>query len=164
MSIRDAKATDLPRLLDIYNHYIAHTHVTFDIDCTSLEERGRWFDAFSNQGPHRLLVAEGHGRVQGYASSREFRSRSAYSRSVETSIYLDPEECGSGVGTSLYGHLLDDLEEDVTVHRAFGGVALPNEASIGLHQRLGFKRVATFSEVGFKFGRYWDVAWFERAL
>ena len=74
------------------------------------------------------------------------------------------EAGGEGLGTALYGRLLDELSEEPTVHRAYGGVALPNEASIALHQRFGFKRMGTFSEVGFKFGRYWDVVWFERAL
>ena len=83
---------------------------------------------------------------------------------METSIYLGPDDCGAGSGSTLYARLLEVLEEEATVHRAYGGVALPNQASIALHQRLGFRRVATFGEVGFKFGRYWDVAWFERAL
>jgi phosphinothricin acetyltransferase len=164
MQIREARTEDLPRLLDIYNHYVEHTHITFDTEPISFEARRIWFGAFANEGPYRLLVAEANGQVLGYASSCEFRIKPAYARSVETSIYLEPDDCGSGCGSALYASLLEALDEESAVHRAYGGVALPNEASIALHQRFGFKRVATFSEVGFKFGRYWDVAWFERAL
>lgn len=155
---------DLPRLLEIYNHYVEHTHITFDTEPVSLEARQTWFEAFSKEGPYRLLVAESDGHVIGYASSREFRAKPAYARSVETSIYLGPDDCGAGSGSTLYARLLEVLEEEATLHRAYGGVSLPNQASIALHQRLDFERVATFQEVGFKFGRYWDVAWFERAL
>lgn len=164
MRIRDGRFEDLPRLLEIYNHYVEHTHITFDTEFVSLEAQQTWFRHFSAEGSHRLLVAESKGHINGYASSSEFRIKKAYARSVETSIYLGPDDCGSGFGSALYAALLKVLEEEVTVHRAYGGVALPNEASIALHQRFGFKRVATFSEVGFKFGRYWDVAWFERTL
>jgi len=162
--IREGCSGDVPRLVEIYNYYVEHTPITFDTEPVSLQARQKWFEAFSNAGPYRLLVAELNGRVSGYASSREFRVKPAYERSVETSIYLAPDDCGDGFGSALYGRLLDVLEEEATVHRAYGGVALPNEASTALHRRFGFKPVGTFSEVGFKFGRYWDVAWFERAL
>jgi phosphinothricin acetyltransferase len=164
MRIREPRPDDLPRLLDIYNHYVSHTHITFDIEPLSIEVRRKWFETFASDGPHRLFVVELNGETAGYASSREFRPKAAYARSVETSIYLAEKACGSGTGGDLYTHLLDALAKDVGVHRAYAGVTLPNEASISLHQRLGFKRVATFSEVGFKFGRYWDVAWYERPL
>lgn len=164
MQVRVASADDLPRLLEIYNHYVTHTHVTFDTEPLSLPERRVWFDAFAKEGPYRLFVVEAGAGVSGYASSREFRNKPAYIRSVETSIYLAPEAAGSGLGSALYSQLLGTLAEEETVHRAYGGIALPNDASIALHRRFGFKPVATFSEVGFKFGRYWDVAWFERAV
>lgn len=164
MRIRDGREGDLPRLLEIYNHYIEHSHATFDTEPIGLEERRAWFADFANSGPHRLFVIEVGKDVEGYASSRVFRARAAYDRSVETSIYLSPESSATGLGSALYAHLLRELEEDESVHRAYGGIALPNEASVALHSRFGFKRAATFSEVGFKFGRYWDVAWFERAV
>jgi len=164
MHIRDASAEDLPRLLEIYNHYVEHTHITFDIEPISLETRRLWLAGFRPAGPHRLFVAESEGRVAGYASSHRFRLKPAYDRSVEASIYLDPDACGAGCGSALYSRLLETLEGESGVHRVYGGVTLPNEASIALHRRFGFKRVGTYSEVGFKFGRYWDVAWFERAV
>ncbi len=164
VTIRLATAEDLPRLLEIYNHYVVHTPITFDLEPISIEVRQVWFDAFASKGPHRLYVGESKGRVCGYASSREFRVKRAYARSVETSIYLDPEACGSGLGSRLYSCLLENLQDDPDAHRAYGGVTVPNDASIALHERFGFNHVATFSEVGFKLGRYWDVVWFERAL
>ena len=162
--IREARESDLPRLLEIYNHYIEHTYITFDIEKLTLEDRKVWFDAFARDGRHRLFVVESRGVVSGYASSREFRARAAYARSVETSIYLAPDSVGAGHGSVLYQCLLDVLEAEPGVHRAFGGVAVPNAASVALHQRLGFEEVARFSEVGYKFDRYWDVVWFERPL
>lgn len=164
MLIRHGKQDDLPRLLTIYNHYIEHSHATFDTELQTLDQRREWFEGFSEKGPHQLFVVEMGDGIAGYASSRVFRARAAYDRSVETSIYLASERAGMGLGSALYAHLLEVLEEEETVHRAYGGVSIPNEASVALHQRFGFKRVATFSEVGFKFGRYWDVAWFERAV
>jgi phosphinothricin acetyltransferase len=107
-------------------------------------------------------VAEVSGEPAGYASSREFRAKAAYRQSVETTIYLDPEVVGRGLGRSLYGALLRILESETSVHRAYAGIALPNEASVALHRGLGFRPVGTFHEAGHKFDRYWDVAWYEK--
>jgi len=82
---------------------------------------------------------------------------------VETSVYLAPEVIGKGAGSRLYERLFDSLKRE-DVHRAYGGIALPNPASIALHEKFGFKRVALFTEQGRKFGRYWDVAWYEKQL
>ena len=164
MKIRNAEASDLPRLLEIYNHYIEKTCITFDIELQTLAHRKAWFEAFAKDGPHRLFVVEDEGAVAGYASSREFRSRAAYARSVETSIYLAPEATGRGLGRALYAHLVRFLEAAPDVHRAVGGITLPNDASVALHERMGFREVGRFNEIGFKFDQYWDVAWFERSV
>ena len=164
MRVREATAEDLPRLLEIYNHYVEHTAITFDIEPLDLETRRRWFDGFATEGVHRLLVIEDHADVQGYASSGVFRAKAAYARSVETSVYLAPDAGGAGLGSAVYGALLDLLAGEPMAHRAYAGVTLPNEPSLALHAKFGFKPLAHYSEVGFKFGRYWDVAWFERAL
>ena len=164
MAIREAQEEDLPRLLNIYNHYVEHTSITFDIDRVSLAARKLWFEDFDPLGPHRLYVAESESRVHGYASSRVFRAKAAYAQSVETSIYLAPESTGSGFGAALYSHLITALEAHPEVHRALGGVTLPNESSVALHSKMGFTEIGRFSDVGFKFGQHWDVAWFERAV
>jgi phosphinothricin acetyltransferase len=101
--------------------------------------------------------------VIGYACSSQFRTKPAYETSVETSIYLAPDAVGRGAGSRLYEYLFKALEDE-DVHRAYAGIALPNPASIGLHERFGFKRVGHFTEQGRKFGRYWDVAWYEKSL
>ena len=162
--IRSAQASDLNSLVEIYNHYVAETHVTFDIEPFAVGARTQWFTQFADEGPHRLLVADQDGEVRGYACSTQFKPRAAYDTSVETTVYLRPDYTGKGIGRSLYGALIEQLEQETGVHRAYGGVALPNDASIRLHEELGFKQVATYHEVGFKFGKYWDVSWFEKEV
>jgi phosphinothricin acetyltransferase len=108
-------------------------------------------------------VAREHERVLGYASSTSLRPRAAYAPTVETSVYLDAGSTGRGAGSALLGALMSELETE-DVHRACAGIALPNPASVRLHERFGYRHVGTFTEQGRKFGRYWDVAWFERAF
>jgi phosphinothricin acetyltransferase len=162
--IRSAEADDLPSLVRIYNHYVTTTHHTFDTEAVTVDQRRPWFDSFAASGPYRLLVAEHAGRPVGYASSRQFRAKPAYRPSVETTIYLDPEHAGRGVGPPLYEALLSVLVEEAEVHRAYAGIALPNASSIAIHERLGFRLVGTFREVGFKFDEYWNVSWYEKDL
>lgn len=163
-TIRSAQRADLPALVDIYNHYVRETPVTFDTAPFTIDTRETWFSSFSDDGPYRLLVATRGGAVCGYASSSCFKPRKAYDVSVETTIYLDPGSVGNGIGSTLYGTLMDALIADPRLHRAYGGIALPNEASVALHEKLGFEHVGTYREVGQKFDRYWDVAWFEKDL
>jgi phosphinothricin acetyltransferase len=92
-----------------------------------------------------------------------FRPRAAYRPSVETTIYLDPQASGRGIGSMLYQQLFVDLQSE-DVHRAFAGVAMPNPASVALHRRFGFTDIGTFGEVGRKQGRWWDVLWMQRSL
>ena len=162
--IRPAEERDLSEVVRIYNHYVTTTHITFDTKAFGPDQRRPWFEGFSESGPYRLLIVEAAHRLVGYASSQRFRKKPAYDRSVETTVYLDPAFVGRGMGQQLYGSLLDALHAEESVHRAYGGVALPNPASIALHERLGFSAVGTFREVGFKFGKYWDVSWFEKNL
>lgn len=162
--VRAARDSDLEHLVHIYNHYVAHTHSTFDVQPLTLEERRPWIAQFSRTGPHRLLVAEIGDDVVGYASSTTFRGKPAYATSVETTVYLDPRFTGRRIGAVLYGRLLEILKSEPGVHRAVAGIALPNPASVALHERLEFVPVGTFHEIGLKFGRYWDVRWYERRL
>lgn len=164
LTIRTAVDADLSTLVDIYNHFVENTPVTFHTQPFTAPERIAWFTSFSEDGPYRLLVAEQDGKPVGYASSTQFKARAAYDSSVETTIYLHPDVTGQGIGRALYGELLDRLVADERLHRAYGGVALPNPASVALHERLGFRQVGTYHEVGYKFDKYWDVAWFEKNL
>jgi len=163
LQVRPATADDLKAVNDIYNHYVAESHITFDVEPMSMEQRREWFTHYGPAGRHRLFVAEDGGRVVGFASSSRFRPKPGYLTSVETSVYLEPDATGRGAGARLYESLFKSLEGE-DVHRAYAGIALPNPASIALHEKFGFKRVAHFTEQGRKFGRYWDVAWFEKPL
>lgn len=159
--IRAATAEDLPRLTEIYNHYVLHTPITFDIEPFTLEQRRPWFDQHALAGRHRLFVAEQDGTVIGYSSSHQFRVKRAYDSTVETTVYCAPDGHRRGVGTALYEALFDALRgEDIASFVA--GITLPNEASLALHARFGFSHVGTMHRVGRKFGSYWDVSWHER--
>ena len=161
--VRPADEHDLAALVDIYNHYVEHSHVTFDVEPVTVETRRAWLDGFDTTGPHRLLVAlDAGGGVVGYASTTRFRTKAVYHPSVEASVYISPRAHRRGLGTLLYEALIEVAIGEPNVHRVYGGIALPNEGSIALHRRCGFTHVGTFHEVGFKFGRYWDVAWYER--
>ncbi|MDE2134470.1 MAG: N-acetyltransferase [Alphaproteobacteria bacterium] len=161
--IRRAERDDLPALLAIYNHYIVHTPATFYIKPHSLAQRRAWLDTFAPTGRHQCFVAAKGGEAVGWACSGRFKEREAYDISVETSVYLAPGEQGKGLGRRLYQALFEALARE-DVHRAFGGITQPNEASVGLHLAMGFTHVGTYREVGRKFGRFWDVAWYGRAV
>jgi phosphinothricin acetyltransferase len=161
--IRSAERRDVPRLTEIYNYYVIHTAVTFDIEPYTVEKRHAWFEQFSATGRHRLLVAERDGVVLGYCGTTRFRMKAAYDTTVETTIYCDRKAIGKRIGSRLYEGLFDALKKE-DVNRLVAGYTLPNDASAALHARCGFKPVGIYTEVGRKFGRYWDVAWTERPL
>ncbi|NYV75297.1 N-acetyltransferase family protein [Streptomyces sp. UH6] len=165
MQVRPGTEEDLTGLTDIYNHYVCETPYTFDTLPFPPEERRAWLDGYSARGPHRLLVAEeaGTGTLLGYATSGRFRPKPAYLSSVECTVYLAPDATGRGVGGLLYRALFDALADE-DVHRAYAAIVPPNEPSERLHRRFGFEQVGLLREVGRKFGRYWDVAWFEKRL
>jgi phosphinothricin acetyltransferase len=161
--VRAAIEADLEQINAIYGHYALETHHTFDLEPTTLEWRSEWFAQYSTAGPHRLLVAAAGTQVLGYASSSSLRPRPAYLTSVETTVYVAQGNIGRGIGRALYRELFTQLQPE-DVHRAYAGIALPNPASERLHERFGFRQVGLFHEQGRKFGRYWDVAWFEKWL
>jgi phosphinothricin acetyltransferase len=161
--IRSAAGGDLGRLTEIYNHYVVTSPVTFDLEPVSIEQRRPWLLEHRDTGRHRLLVAEEDGVVIGYASTSRFRERAAYDTTVEASVYCAPEAVGRGIGTSLYRELFGAIAGE-DINRIVAGITLPNLASVALHRSFGFVQVGIFTQNGRKFGRYWDVAWFERPL
>lgn len=163
LNLRRAVRSDVPVLLAIYNHYVVNTHITFDLEPRTLEQRLAWFDLFASCGRHQCFVAERGSAPIGWACSGPFKERAAYDTSVETSVYLAPPETGKGIGARLYALLFDSLSR-ADVHRAYGGVSQPNPASARLHERMGFARMGTYREVGRKFGRFWDVHIYERPI
>lgn len=163
LSIEFATEVDLPALTEIYNHYVLDTAITFDTIPFTVEERQGWFSQFQANGIHQCLVYSTEGKVRGYACSTRLRPKPAYDSSVETTIYLDPKNRGRGVGLALYNQLINNLTQ-LGIHRCYGIIALPNDSSIRLHEKLGFQQVALLNEVGFKFGQYHDTAWYEKPL
>lgn len=164
VAVRVATMEDLPSITQIHNHYIVNTHITFDVRPYRPEERVSWFQEHSDGGRYRMLVAcDDHGSVAGYACTGRHRAKAAYDTSVEASIACRPDGVRQGVGTLLYQALFDTLA-DQDIHRIVAGIAQPNPASNALHERFGFKRIGVFTQVGRKFGRYWDVMWMERPL
>jgi phosphinothricin acetyltransferase len=161
--IRRADMGDAPALLDIYNHYVRETAITFDLEPRTLAQRQEWLAGFAPTGRYQCLVAVRNGAAIGWASSARFKERQAYETSVETSIYLAPAEAGRGLGRRLYASLFDALKAE-DVHRAYGGVTQPNPASNRLHEAMGFVRQGVLPEIGRKFGRYWDVAFYVKPL
>ncbi|MBI2423683.1 MAG: N-acetyltransferase [Candidatus Hydrogenedentes bacterium] len=163
VTVRQAGAQDAAAIVRIYNHYIVHTAITFDVEPVTVESRRPWFSHFHDRGPHQLWVAVQGSAVLGYADSHPFREKAAYRPTVETSVYVDREYTRQGIGTLLYSVLFNAIVGE-GVHRAIAGITLPNTASVSLHQKFGYRAVGTMSEIGFKFNRYWDVGWFERSF
>jgi phosphinothricin acetyltransferase len=161
--IAPGSTADFEAISGIYDHYVRTTAISFDLEPTTTAWRREWFATFGDRGRHRLLVARDGGVAIGYAASVPYRPRAAYGPSVETSVYVAPSHLGCGIGSALYGALLSELERE-DVHRAYAGIAMPNPASVRLHERCGFRQAGYFTEQGRKFGRYWDVAWFERSF
>ena len=170
---RSATLDDLPALVEIHNHYVLNTHVTFDVEPFTVATRRAWFDEHNSDehnfdehnpaGRYRIVVAQQGNRILGSASSGRHRPKAAYDTTVETSIACHPDAVGRGLGTRLYQELFAALSGQ-DIHRAVAGVAQPNDASNALHRKLGFQPLGTYSEVGRKFNRYWDVLWFERSM
>lgn len=161
VNIRPAIDDDLAPIVEIYNHYVVHTPITFDLEPYSIEERRPWFEQFAATGRHRLLVADDAGAVIGYAGTHQFRTKKAYDTTVEATIYCAPEATGRGIGAALYSALFEALSGE-DIHSWIAGITLPNDASVKLHERFGFAPAGRMHSVGRKFGQYWDVGWYER--
>lgn len=160
--IRPAAAADADAIAAIYNRYIATSIATFEEEAVAGDEMRARMATVAGAGLP-WLVAEDGGRVTGYAYATKWRGRPAYRFSCEITVYLAEDTLGQGIGTALYGALFELLEAQ-GLHLVIGGIALPNEASVALHERFGMTKVAHFHEVGFKFGRWVDVAFWERRL
>lgn len=145
------------------NHYIAHSQATFDEAPLTESQVSAWMEGFRPEGPHRLLVATEGADLLGFASSQPYRTHPAFARTIETSIYVSPTATGGGVGSALYARLFAELAGQ-GLHRAVVGIALPNEASITLHAKFGFRPVGVFNEYAMKNGRFISSQWMERPL
>jgi len=158
--IRACLPSDAKRISEIYNHYVRETVVTFEeqvIEPAMMSER---IASIVEMYPY--LVWE-EGEVLGYAYATAWKPRSAYRLSVESTIYLEPRVHGRGIGTRLYQALISEMRAK-GFHCAVGGIALPNPASVALHERLGFTKIGQFHDIGWKFGRWIDVGYWELLL
>ena len=161
--IRRVQSDDLPELLEIYNHYVRETPITFDIEPRTLAQRQAWLNSFAAQGRYQCFVAARNGKPVGWASSLPYNERAAYETTVSSSIYLAPDATGRGLGRRLYATLFEAIAGE-DIHRLFAGITVPNEPSLRLHRSFGFEPVGVYREVGRKFGRYWDVAVYLKSM
>lgn len=160
--IRDATPADAGAIAAIYAHYVRETTVTFEEEPPGTDEIASRLARVAALGLPYVVIEAG-GRVRGYAYAGRFHERSAYRRSVESTIYLAPDATGQGLGLRLYGALLERLRER-ELHTALALVTIPNPASVALHERLGFAPVGRLREVGFKLGRWIDVGYWQLLL
>jgi L-amino acid N-acyltransferase YncA len=159
--IRSVYTEDTEAICSIYNHYVINTILTFEEKPVSKEEMTDRIAKVTVSLP--WIVLEEEGEINGYAYANNWKIRSAYRFSVESSIYLRPEFLGKGAGRILYEALISKLR-NLSLHTVIGGIALPNESSVALHERLGFLKVAHFTEVGWKFNQWIDVGYWELLL
>ncbi len=159
--IRPATAADASRIAAIYNHHVRETVVTFEEQPVADEEMARRIAETVAEYP--WLVSELDGAMVGYAYASSWKRRSAYRYAVESTIYLTPEFHGRGLGSELYRALIAEMRAR-GFHCTIGGISLPNPASIALHEKLGYKHIGQFREVGWKFGKWVDVGYWELLL
>ena len=156
--VRAITIADTQQVCDIYNYYINNSVATFETEAIPLEEmETRIRNILSN---YPWLVLEVNGEILGYAYANAWHRRAAYKRSVESTVYLKHGQSGQGIGTKLYSELIAQITNQ-DYHVVIGGISLPNEASIALHEKFGFEKAAHYKEVGYKFDRWVDVGYWE---
>ena len=159
--IRAVKIEDSNEICDIYNYYVQHSIITFEEEPVPESEMKSRIEQTTKTLP--WLVFEDSQKIMGYAYASEWKSRCAYKHSVESTVYLKNGASGNGIGSLLYQELMNQLKAK-NIHAAIGGIALPNNASIALHEKLRFEKVAQFREVGYKFDQWIDVGYWELML
>lgn len=159
--IRPATIADAAAICDIYNPYILDTVISFETEPVTPEQMSHRILDITSQFPWLACVED--GKILGYAYATKWRARAAYQHAVETSVYLSPAAAGKGFGSALYRALIAELKK-LPVHVVIGGIALPNAASVALHEKMGYEKVAHFAQVGKKFERWIDVGYWQRVL
>lgn len=159
--IRTARIEDVPMILEIYSYYVVNTIITFEIVPPDMEEMKRRI--VENVKKFDWIVYEANKKVIGYAYYTKFRDRKAYDYSCETTVYVDKEFLGKGIGSALYKHLIGRLK-NTSKAIAIAGISLPNKASVGLHEKMGFKNAGILKNVGRKFNKWIDLGYWELEL
>ena len=161
--IRSAESTDAKAICEIYNHYVLKTHATFETAVVAEKEMQQRIQRVQQELRLPWLVLEDEKQVVGYAYATQWKPRGAYRRTVETTVYIHQSFQGKGYGKLLYLELIAALKAQ-EYHALLGGISLPNEGSIVLHEKVGFKKVGQLQQVGFKFDRWIDVGYWELIL
>jgi phosphinothricin acetyltransferase len=159
--IRPVKKGDEVQIVNIYNYYIKNTIVTFEEDPVTEKEMVNRIQDVTGQYP--WFVYENNGTILGYIYVAQYKSRCAYKQTGEVTVYVRDGEQGKGIGSALFEKMLISIE-NYPVHAIIAGIALPNESSIRLHEKFGFSKVAHFKEIGYKFGKWIDVGYWERLV
>jgi len=159
--IRNVNIADVKQLAEIYNYYVKNSTATFDDVQLSLKAFEEKMLRISKYFP--FLVFEEDNKILGYAYGSKWRPKPAYNHTVESTVYVKHNEHGKQIGTKLYTELLKHLKQQ-KFHTVIGGLTLPNEASVRLHKKFGFKEVAHFKQVGFKFNEWLDVGFWQLNL
>ena len=159
--IRKVKPEDASGIISIYNHYVLHTDITFETEEVTISEMSQRILDISGHYPY--LVYEESGAILGYCYASLWKKRKAYQHSVESTVYVSPSAHSRGIGQVLMNALLEELKQ-LPIHTIIACIALPNPPSIKLHEKLGFRQVSCFREVGFKFNKWIDVGDWELLL
>lgn len=160
--IREATDKDAEAITEIYNYYVQNTVITFEeVDLHPSDFVARISKV--QESGYSWLVAEENGTVIGYAYSSKWNDRAAYKNTAEVSVYLSHQITSKGWGTKLYRTLFSSLREK-SIHIVIGGITLPNVASVAIHEKFGMAKVAHFKEVGYKFGKWLDVGYWQVQL
>ena len=159
INIRKATVDDAAAICKIYNHYVTQTIITFQVTAVLIGDMERSIQE-TLDADLPWIVAEQSGDVIGYAYASKWKSRCAYQFSVESTVYLSPDHLGKGLGSILLKQLLKEIRQ-INMHAVIAGIALPNPASVALHEKFGFRKIAQFEEVGYKFDQWIDVGYWE---
>ena len=162
MIIRNVTLNDARAICDIYNYYIENTAISFEIQPVSEEEMRERIGDIINSG-YLYYVGEIDGEVIGYCYTHRWNNRSSYAATQEVSMYFNIGQTGKGYGTQLYNYLFNHVDRD-KVHTLIAGICIPNEGSVKLHEKFGFKKISHFKEVGRKFGQWRDVGHWQLIL
>lgn len=159
--IRQATISDCKEILDIYSHYIENTSVSFETEVPSLTEFSSRIGSIINIYPYLVYIR--NNKIIGYAHASKHRERAAYRYDIDVSVYIQNGLQGQGAGTALYTNLFEILASR-KYYNAYAGITLPNEKSIALHYKFGFKEIGVHHNTGYKFNKWHDVMWFEKQL
>lgn len=159
--IRPVKSDDAAQICWIYNYYVENSTVTFETEALSVEAMNERITRFTENYP--WLVYENEGKIYGYAYANRWKERNAYKFTVETTVYIEDGCTAMGIGPEIYEALIAELKNR-NFHAVLAGITLPNDNSVKMHEKLGFKKVAHMEQTGYKFGKWIDVGYWELIL